>query len=60
MVETFVPRKIKKSVNGFHSLECHNFHIRRYGHCLYCEQGSVPCEKSLIVERLGLDRESRV
>jgi len=51
---------VKKCCNGLHSLEAHNFHIRRYGRCLYCEAGSVPVHKSVIVERLGLECESRV
>ena len=41
---------VKTMKSQFHSIEAHNFHIRRYGHCLYCDSGSKPVHKSLIVE----------
>lgn len=37
----------------FHSLECHNFHIVRYGRCPYCAMGSVAVPKCLIVDKLN-------
>jgi hypothetical protein len=40
---------------GMHSLECHNFHIRRYGRCPYCATGSRAVPKAVIVERLEVE-----
>ena len=37
----------------FHSIEAHNFHIRRYGFCLYCKQGSVAVPKCIVEEESG-------
>jgi len=34
----------------FHSIETHNFHIKRYGKCLYCNAGSVAVPKVIIEE----------
>ena len=34
----------------FHTIEAHNFHIKRYGRCLYCESGSKPVHKTIIAE----------
>ena len=31
-----------------HSIESHNFHIRRFGKCLYCNAGSVAVPKCMI------------
>jgi len=36
----------------FHTIEAHNFHIKRYGRCLYCDNGSEPVHKSIIQESL--------
>ena len=35
-----------------HSIETHNFHIRRYGSCLYCRNGSKPVPKVMITEKV--------
>ena len=37
----------------FHSIESHNFHIRRYGKCLYCNAGSVAVPKCVVEEESG-------
>jgi hypothetical protein len=34
----------------FHSIERHNWHIDRYGHCLYCDLGSKVEHSTLIKE----------
>ena len=50
MVETF--KKLPEIRNGkvpeFHSIGTHNWHINRYGHCLYCDLGSKPVQHTLI------------
>jgi len=33
-----------------HSVENHNFHIKRYGFCVYCNLGSRPVPKAMMVE----------
>jgi hypothetical protein len=41
----------KKSTKCYHSIEAHNFHIKRYGHCVYCDLGyGEPVPKKLIEE----------
>jgi hypothetical protein len=34
----------------YHTFECHNFHIKRYHHCPYCDCGSIPKHKKEIEE----------
>jgi hypothetical protein len=41
---------------GFHSDECHDFWLRRYGRCVYCEQGSKPVSRGFIVDFLNRRR----
>ena len=58
-----VVRPVKLSNNGkglYHTIENHEFHMRRYGFCPCCNVGSVPKSKSEIIELLGLSRESEV
>lgn len=43
--------KVKTEKCRFHSIEAHNFHIRRFGRCLYCDMGSRVVHKSLIKEK---------
>jgi len=38
-----------------HSLEVHNYHIKRYGRCLYCAFGSKPVPKAMIVDGIKHD-----
>lgn len=33
---------------GIHSISTHNFHIGRYGRCLYCVGGSKPVADVLV------------
>jgi hypothetical protein len=40
--------KIFKAIK-MHTVETHNFHIRRYGRCPYCMQGSKPVPKAEII-----------
>lgn len=40
--------KADRLLRKFHSEEDHKFHIKRYGHCLYCEAGSKPIHSSLL------------
>ena len=37
----------------FHSLECHNYHIKTWKRCPYCATGSKPVPKCVIVERVN-------
>lgn len=43
-------RNIKMANRGLHSIEDHNFWIRRNGTCPYCHSGSKPVPKAQIVE----------
>jgi len=44
----------KNNIPKYHSLEEHNWHIKRYKHCLYCEQGSEPAPKVMLEELNGV------
>ena len=49
--------EVNKIVNGskscrYHSIETHNFHITHYGHCLYCEMGSKPVPKVMMLDEV--------
>lgn len=35
-----------------HRMTDHNFHIRRYGRCVYCGLGSEPLEDNLFYEHI--------
>jgi len=39
-------------VTVLHSLENHNYHIRLYNRCPYCELGSKPVPKVVILDAL--------
>jgi len=50
MLEYFKEKKINFKCE-LHSLENHNFFIKRYGKCPYCDSGSKPVHKSIIAEK---------
>ena len=45
---------VNKFTKDLHSIEDHNFWIRRNGVCPYCRCGSRPVHKSVIVEKLKI------
>jgi len=51
-VKTIQENKVKWEGNKMHSLEDHNYHIRCYGRCPYCTNGSKPVPKAMIKELL--------
>ena len=46
-------------VRVMHKVEDHNYHIRRFGRCPYCEAGSEPVPKDLIISLLEQKEGSR-
>lgn len=52
MVDYFNNCVVKPKKSKYHTLEDHNFHIRRYGRCVYCRLGSKPVPKSVILENM--------
>lgn len=38
---------------GLHSLECHEYHMKTWGRCPYCNVGSRPVTKCVIVEKVN-------
>jgi hypothetical protein len=37
----------------YHTIETHDFHIKRYKHCPYCELGSKAVPKAEIKKQFG-------
>ena len=44
--------RVKTECSKFHSIESHNYWIKRNGKCPYCMNGSKPVHKSIIQESL--------
>ena len=55
MIELQKPIDKPTKMMKYHTYENHNYHINKYGRCLYCEQGSKYVQKKLLEEweRLG-------
>lgn len=52
LVEVYKEYTVKSKGSKYHTIENHNYHIGRYGRCVYCMLGSVPVPKCVIVEGL--------
>jgi len=47
MVMQRLPKK-DRVLRKFHSMKDHIFYMNRYGHCLYCDEGSKPVNPKLL------------
>lgn len=40
-------------MTDYHSIDIHNAHIKRFGHCKYCDSGSMTVHKTIILDKFG-------